>query len=600
MVHGPAGAAARSGAVGSDEIRGGVRRLDKLSLLAQLLAAGLTCLVLLLFVRYSRRLDIERVQGWLAISVGFSLLLFGMLLEIMLSNPAFNAMQSPGWLRAEELLARYVGQLGAVISLAYGFARWMPAINRLRETETELRRSRDVLERRVAERTHELEDANARILRENAGHQELSRQLGESQRRLQTLLGNLPGMAYRGPVRPGHVLEFVSEGCIELTGLTDDRLLRQPKLFGEMIDPRDRARVDATIADALEQGERYQVEYRLHTSGGEVKQVWEQGAGVVDAAGRLVATEGLVVDITERKRAEERLQLASLIIDNALEGIVVTGPDGIIESINPSFTTITGFSAAEVIGRKPNVLNSGRHEAEFFAQMWHELNVNGSWRGEIWNRRKNGEIYPEWLTITAIRNEDGAITRMIGIFSDITQRKVTEEHLKHLAHHDLLTGLPNRTLYLDRLGQQIRLAKRDRKELAVLFLDLDRFKPINDSYGHNVGDEVLKRVADRLADSVRSADTVARIGGDEFTVIVGAMEQPDDARTVAEKIASELALPIEIKGVAHELGVSIGVSMFPLDGDDADTLTHRADLAMYAAKTSGRNTIRFYTAELGD
>jgi diguanylate cyclase (GGDEF)-like protein len=230
--------------------------------------------------------------------------------------------------------------------------------------------------------------------------------------------------------------------------------------------------------------------------------------------------------------------------------------------------------------------------------MWHELTVNGSWRGEIWNRRKNGEIYPEWLTITAIRNDDGAIMRMIGIFSDITQRKMTEEHLKHLAHHDLLTGLPNRTLYLDRLGQQIRLAKRDRKELAVLFLDLDRFKPINDSYGHNVGDEVLKQVADRLADCVRSADTVARIGGDEFTVIVGAMDQPDDARTVAEKISSELCRPITVKGVSHELGVSIGVSMFPADGEEADTLTRRADLAMYAAKTADGNAIRFYAAEL--
>jgi diguanylate cyclase (GGDEF)-like protein/PAS domain S-box-containing protein len=572
--------------------------LDKLSLLAQLLAAGLTCLVLLLFVRYSRRHDIERVQGWLAISIGFSLLLFGMLLEITLSNAAFSALLPPRWLQVEELLARYVGQLGAVICLAYGFARWMPAINRLRETELELRRYRDVLERRVAERTRELEDANARILRESAGHERLSMQLGESQRRMQTLLGNLPGMAYRGPVRRGHELEFVSEGCIELTGLADDHLLRHPELFGEMIDPRDRARVDAVITRALAQGERYQVEYRLQTPGGEVKQVWEQGAGVVDDSGQVVATEGLVIDITERKRAEEKLQLASLIIDNALEGIVVTGADGMIESINPSFTTITGFGADEVIGSKPSLLKSGRHEPEFFAQMWHELKVNGSWRGEIWNRRKNGEIYPEWLTITAIRNDDGAIMRMIGIFSDITQRKMTEEHLKHLAHHDLLTGLPNRTLYLDRLGQQIRLAKRDRKELAVLFLDLDRFKPINDRYGHNVGDEVLKQVADRLADCVRSADTVARIGGDEFTVIVGAMDQPDDARTVAEKISSELCRPITVKGVSHELGVSIGVSMFPADGEEADTLTRRADLAMYAANSVGGNAIRFYAAEL--
>jgi diguanylate cyclase (GGDEF)-like protein len=188
--------------------------------------------------------------------------------------------------------------------------------------------------------------------------------------------------------------------------------------------------------------------------------------------------------------------------------------------------------------------------------------------------------------------------RMIGIFSDITQRKMTEEHLKHLAHHDVLTALPNRTLYMDRLGQQIRVAKRENKELAVLFVDLDRFKPVNDRYGHNVGDLVLKEVADRLADSVRSADTVARIGGDEFTVIVGAMEHADDARVVAEKIRDEVCRPIEVQGVAHQLGASIGVSLFPQDGEDADALTSRADMAMYAAKTSGRNTICYYEASL--
>jgi diguanylate cyclase (GGDEF)-like protein/PAS domain S-box-containing protein len=572
--------------------------LDKLSLLAQLLAAGLTCVVLILFVRYSRRMDVERVQGWLAISVGFSLLLFGMLVEIGLGNPEFRGLLPEGWHGIDDLLTRYLGQLGAVVSLAYGFARWMPAINELRETELELRLAHDVLERRVTERTREIEDANRRLKRESEGHAQLSSQLGESQRRIEALLGNLPGMAYRGPPRPGHELDFVSEGCIELTGLTDVRLLQGPDRYGEMINAKDRERVDGVIARALEQGERYQLEYRLHTPSGAIKHVLEQGAGVADDGGNLVEIEGLVIDITDRKHAEERLQLASLIIDNALEGIVVTGADGIIESVNPSFTTITGFTAKEVIGQKPNVLKSGRHDPEFYETMWQELTENGSWRGEIWNRRKNGEIFPEWLTITAIRNDDGGIVRMIGIFSDITQRKMTEEHLKHLAHHDVLTALPNRTLYLDRLGQQIRLAKRDRKELAVLFIDLDRFKPVNDQYGHNIGDQVLKQIADRLAESVRSADTVARIGGDEFTVIVGAMEQPGDARVVAEKISSEMCRPIEVQGVSHQLGASIGVSMFPEDGEDADSLTRKADMAMYAAKTSGRNTIRFYEAEM--
>jgi diguanylate cyclase (GGDEF)-like protein/PAS domain S-box-containing protein len=572
--------------------------VEQISLIAQLLAAGLTCLVLMLFDRYSRRLEVERVPGWLAISTGFSLLLFGMLLKIAFGITEISKLIPQGWLRFDDLLTRYIGQLGAVVFLAYGFARWMPAINNLRETELELRHAQRVLEARVAERTRDLEDANRRIKRESEGFAQLSRQLGESQRRMETLLGNLPGMAYRGPAHAGHPIDFVSEGCIELTGLSSDQLLRDSARYSEMIDVNDRARVDRTISEALEQGIRYQVEYRLHTPRGSTLDVWEQGAGVADETGRLVEVEGLVVDISERKRAEERLQLASLIIENALEGIVVTDPDGVIESINPSFTTITGFSANDVIGRKPNVLKSGRHDDEFYAEMWRELADNGSWRGEIWNRRKNGEIYPEWLTITAIRDDQGRIMRMIGIFSDITQRKMTEEHLKHLAHHDVLTALPNRTLYMDRLGQQIRVAKRENKELAVLFVDLDRFKPVNDRYGHNVGDLVLKEVADRLADSVRSADTVARIGGDEFTVIVGAMEHADDARVVAEKIRDEVCRPIEVQGVAHQLGASIGVSLFPQDGEDADALTSRADMAMYAAKTSGRNTICYYEASL--
>jgi len=428
----------------------------------------------------------------------------------------------------------------------------------------------------------------------------MSRELGESERRMATLLGNLPGMAYRGPARPGHPVEFVSEGCIEITGHTDEHLMRAPALFGELIDAADSERVDAEIRRALDAGERYQVEYRLRSASGRVKQVWEQGAGVYDDAGQARSIEGLVLDITERKRAEERLQLASLIIENALEGIVVTTPDGIIESVNPSFTTITGFTAAEAVGQNPSLLKSGRHDDAFYDAMWQDLTVNGSWRGEIWNRRKNGEIYPEWLTITAIRDERGQTRRMIGIFSDITQRKVTEEHLKHLATHDVLTALPNRTLYIDRLGQQIRLARREEKELAVLFLDLDRFKPINDLHGHNVGDEVLREVALRLGDSVRSADTVARLGGDEFTVIVGSMEHEDDARIVAEKIMQEVERPIEVGGVEHRVGVSIGVSLFPRDGQTAEELTHKADLAMYTAKSSGRDTVRFYDPHMGD
>jgi len=571
------------------------------SLLAQLFAAVLTCLVLALFVGYSRRLNIDDQQGWMTISIGFALLLFGMLVELARSHPDLSQWLGSGSSLPSLLFdILFGGQLLGVLFLAYGFSHWMPAIRRLREAEASLQRSREELEHRVLERTNELAEANQLIIEESERLERLSRELSESQRRMATLFGNLPGMAYRGQIDAERSMEFVSEGCVELTGYPPEQLVAGDLIrYGELIDERDRERVNGTVRQALDRGDRFHLEYRPQNALGRTRQVWEQGTGVYDDAGDLQSIEGLVVDITQRKRVEDRLQLASLIIDNALEGIMVTDEKGVIEMVNPSFTTITGFGFDEVVGHKPSLLKSGRHDQLFYQRIWEDVNRHGFWRGEIWNQRKNGEIYPEWLTINAIRDQGGSNRRLIGIFTDITQRKLNEEHLKHLAHHDVLTALPNRLLFLDRLQQQIRSADRERRELAVLFLDLDKFKPINDQYGHNVGDLVLKEVALRLTECVRSADTVARIGGDEFTVIVGALESPGDASVVAEKILASFAIPFHIEDHQFVLGVSIGIALYPHHGKDAESLTHSADVAMYSCKSEAGHAVRIYEPEMG-
>jgi PAS domain S-box-containing protein len=300
--------------------------LAQWSLLAQAFAAALACLVLALFVGYSRRLDVDDQRGWVAISIGFALLLFGMLVELARVHPELGAWFRHGTTPARVILdVLFGGQLLALLFLAFGFSRWMPAVQRLHEAELSLQESREELETRVAERTNELAEANRHIRRESEGLEHLSQELRESQRQMATLLGNLPGMAYRGQNDAERSMEFVSEGCVELTGYPPEQLLAGELIrYGELIDEFDRDRVRGAIRQALDRGDRFHLEYRLQTALGRTRYVWEQGTGVYDDDGELVAIEGLVVDITQRKLVEDRLQLASLIIDNALEGFLVT------------------------------------------------------------------------------------------------------------------------------------------------------------------------------------------------------------------------------------------------------------------------------------
>lgn len=300
---------------------------------------------------------------------------------------------------------------------------------------------------------------------------------------------------------------------------------------------------------------------------------------------------------TERLQTIEQLRLAAKVFENSVEAILITDTTNTLRWVNRAFTETTGYSQEEVIGKNPKILSSGKQDSEFYQQMWNEIRENGSWKGEIWNRRKNGEIYPELLSVSVLRDVRGKITHYVGIFSDISERKASEEKILHLAHHDNLTGLPNRNLLYDRLTLALSGARRNHKKLALLFVDLDNFKAVNDGYGHHVGDELLKEVAQRLSGLFRSSDTVARLGGDEFLILINEVSDEAAAVAAAEKILAAIPSDLEIGGKKMGVTPSIGIAIYPEHGENLETLIQHADDAMYASKNAGRATFAFYKGQ---
>jgi len=321
-------------------------------------------------------------------------------------------------------------------------------------------------------------------------------------------------------------------------------------------------------------------------------------AVVRNAAGAQIGFISLIRDITRQKEAALQLRLAAQVFENSNEGIVVTDPERRIVMANRAFSEITGYRLEEAVGQTPHLLNSGRHDANFFQIFWESLQLNGGWSGEIWNRRKNGEIYPEWLSVSTVRNEAGQIVNYVGMFSDITERKAAAARIEHLAHHDALTNLPNRLLLHDRIRQAIAQAQRSRDLVAVLFIDLDRFKIVNDSLGHQAGDELLVGVSGRLRRCVREGDTVSRLGGDEFVILLNSVDDARTAGVVAQKVLDTMHGHFLIEQHDIAISPSIGISLYPQDGANAETLIKNADAAMYHAKNLGRNNYQFYTQEL--
>ncbi|MEA3639480.1 MAG: PAS domain S-box protein [Lamprobacter sp.] len=303
-------------------------------------------------------------------------------------------------------------------------------------------------------------------------------------------------------------------------------------------------------------------------------------------------------DRTEEAKARHRERQASTVFENSSEAIMVTDAEQRLVAVNRAFSDISGYQESEVVGRRPDLLSSGQDDAALCKSIWLAIEHRGSWRGEIWNRRKDGEIYPARMTISSVRDDHGQVTNYIGIFNDISDAKRSEEELYRLAHSDALTGLPNRTLLRARMEQSLQHAKREKQMLALLFIDLDLFKNVNDSLGHSVGDELLQDVAMAIQSEVRESDTLARLGGDEFVILMEAIEDPASVAQLAQRLCEKISQPLQVGERELQVTASIGVSLFPSDGQSMDSLLSNADMAMYRAKDHGRNTYRFFEAEM--
>ena len=330
--------------------------------------------------------------------------------------------------------------------------------------------------------------------------------------------------------------------------------------------------------------------------------ICQRGKIEFDASGKPLRCIGSTQDITEIKLYEDELRIAATAFE-AREGMIITDAEQKILRINQAFTRVTGYGVDDVKGETPRLLKSGRHDTAFYSAMWTEITNASAWAGEIWNRRKNGEIYPEWLTITAVKNITGNVTHYVGTLTDISQRKADEDEIRHLAFYDPLTHLPNRRLLLDRLQHAQAASTRNGQQGALLFIDLDNFKVLNDTQGHDKGDLLLQQVAHRLSACIREGDTAARFGGDEFVIMLGdlstsAVDSAAQAEIVGKKILLALSEPFTLLNQSHRTSASIGITLFNDHQATAFELLKQADLAMYAAKAAGRNTLRFYAEHM--
>jgi len=423
-------------------------------------------------------------------------------------------------------------------------------------------------------------------------------ELQHSKQHLEFLLNDIPvGLVLVDEQKNMH---FRNKRFIELFGYTQDDALTLDE-WRQKAYPNDayRAWVIETWTDAVKRSVREgaeipPMEYDVTCKNGQVRTIEFSG---ITFDGQFLAT---LIDLTERKQAEESLYLYANAFEHSGEAMLITDRDNHIQVANPAFYTLSGYTAADTIGKNPRFLAAGRTPPETYQEMWAALKEFGFWQGEIWDRDKTGTIHPKWAAISVIRDQDGALTHYIASYTDISERKAAEERIYRLAHHDPLTGLLNRFSLESRLEQSIMTARREDQKVAVMFIDLDRFKLINDSLGHHIGDQMLIEVAARLKKCVRESDIVARQGGDEFVVVITGMEDSSTTSTVASKISRNLAAPYTIEGNDLYSTPSIGISLYPVDGIDTDELMKHADTAMYHAKDLGRNNYQFFSAAMSE
>lgn len=386
--------------------------------------------------------------------------------------------------------------------------------------------------------------------------------------------------------REGNICDC-NERAVELSGYSRDELLGL-SLYS-LFDSRCHELVHQHVASGFDQpyevegvrkdGSRYLLEVR----------------GKSYRSGRYSMRATSMRDITLRRLEDARLRKLSAAVEHSPASIVITDTQGTIEYVNPAFSRLTGYSFEEAIGHNPRILKAGDQSDEFYREMWETVTQGLEWRGEFHNKRKDGTLFWEIASISPITDENGLTTHYVAVKENITERKELQERLEQMAQFDMLTGLPNRRMFLDRLAQTVAVAKRSGQRFGLLFIDLDGFKRMNDLYGHEAGDRVLKTVAARLSACIRISDTAGRIGGDEFTVILGALTDYSDAGQVAEKILQALQRPIILpNGQKDSIGSSIGISVFPEDAGDGDGLLATADDAMYEVKRTGKNSYRFF------
>lgn len=369
--------------------------------------------------------------------------------------------------------------------------------------------------------------------------------------------------------------------------------------WSDHVHPDDLAASMASIQQHLEgKTDRHELDLRCKTKSGQWRWIHTRGRIVAwDSEGKPAAMAGSHTDVTQQKAFELAQREASTVFESSYEGLMIVNADGLIAKVNPAFVRITGYVPEEVIGKSPRVLSSGRQDAEFYRQMWEAIGKQDFWQGEIWNRRKSGEIYAELLSISVVRNSMGAIEHYVAVFSDISRLKAHEAELDRIAHYDPLTGVPNRRLLADRMVQAIARTSRSGTSLAVCYLDLDGFKQVNDQYGHQAGDQLLLGVAEHLKRILRADDTLARLGGDEFVLLLADIASPEECSVILERVLAATGSAVVIEGHAISTSASIGVSLYPQDHVDADTLLRHADQAMYLAKNAGKNRFHLFDPE---
>ena len=393
----------------------------------------------------------------------------------------------------------------------------------------------------------------------------------------------------------GHITGW-NKTAEKMFGYTAEEALGKHILF-LYADPD--AEEDVDFRDPAFLGENgHEIEVRRRRKSGEIFWASLQLSLSRDDNGEPIAIVGYLSDITARIEAEKTLRLHARIFEFSHESILISGADRRILAANPAFTKMTGYSEEEVIGRLPTFLRSARHPLHFYEELWQCVEETGSWHGEIWTRRKNGEDFPSWASISLMRNREGRICNYFSIFADISERKAAEERIHHLAYYDSLTGLPNRALLNRLLEQALTSARRYHRSGALLFIDLNRFKPINDSLGHAAGDRLLQLVAERLRAAVRTEDVVARLGGDEFVIALFDIARREHAARVAQKVIDGLAAPFQIEGHTLHIGAAIGISIYPRDGNTPETLLRMADIAMYRSKETGQTGYMFFNREM--